>query len=61
MRRLRAWLHGLRYRTCSTCNTEFRRFPCTMPSLVGFAYCSTGCEKKAWDDWCKGTPDMKGV
>lgn len=54
IRRFRAWVHGLRYSTCRTCGEEFRRFPCSMPSLVGFAFCSVPCEQKAWADWVKG-------
>lgn len=51
---MRRWLHGLRWRTCSTCSAEFRRHKPAFPSLVGFSYCSQRCEAEQWARWIKG-------
>lgn len=48
------WVRGHYYRTCVVCGKEFRRYPCSMPSLAGYTYCTTTCEKRRWDDWVKG-------
>lgn len=51
---MRAWLHRRRWNSCSICGVEFRKHKVTLPSLVGFAYCSVSCETEAWARWIKG-------
>lgn len=52
MKRLLRWWHRRLYVNCRFCGTEFRKHKVTLPSLVGYSYCSKICETRRWEEWC---------
>ena len=55
MNRIKTWWHRHTHRTCAICGSEFRKHSPSLPSLVGFSYCTNLCENHAWQDWVDST------